>query len=108
MIRVELLEEIDRRGVFSYRVAGLPIEGRSRQPLLDACRQIRDLLGPTAQKAGLFRNGKKHPDLTCYGTEGAKLTVKEDDIGIRFAKYRPGPDARAEQAARSQAMQAAE
>jgi hypothetical protein len=89
MIRVEITEEIDRRGVFAYRVAGLPISGRSRQPLLDACRQIQELLGPTAQKAGLFRPGKNHPDLSCYVTDGARLTVEERSAGgIRFAKYR--------------------
>jgi hypothetical protein len=89
MIRVDITEEIDRRGVFAYRVAGLPIEARSRQPLLDACRQIQDLLGPTAQKAGLFRNGRKHPDLSCYFTEGARLTVEERSAGgIGFRKYR--------------------
>ena len=51
MFRVELGEEINRRGVWSYTVPCLGVEGRSHQPLLDARRQIQRILGPTAQRA---------------------------------------------------------
>ena len=40
MIRIERHEEV-RPGIWRYTVPGFGIEGRSRQPLLDACRQIR-------------------------------------------------------------------
>jgi hypothetical protein len=51
MIRVEIIEEVRNRGVFRYRVPSLALEGQSRQPLLDACRQIRAILGDTSQRA---------------------------------------------------------
>jgi hypothetical protein len=37
MIRVERHEEV-RLGIWRYTVPGFGMEGRSRQPLLDACR----------------------------------------------------------------------
>ena len=86
MFKVELIEEINKRGVFRYRVAGLPIEGQSRQPLLDACREIKRILGATAQRAGLFREGRSTPDLSCSVEWGAAHTV--DESGPRFTKYR--------------------
>ena len=73
MFKVELIEEIKKRGVFRYRVAGLPIEGQSRQPLLDACREIKRILGPTEQRAGLFREGRSSPDLSCTVEWGAAI-----------------------------------
>ena len=45
MIRVDIVEEAKSPGVFRYRVPGMAIEGRSRQPLIDACRQIKALVG---------------------------------------------------------------
>ena len=50
MIRVERGDEISP-GVFAYNVPSLGLSGRSRQPLLDACRHIKSLLGPTGQLA---------------------------------------------------------
>ena len=87
MFRVELIEEINKRGVFRYRVAGLPIEGQSRQPLLDACREIKRILGETEQRAGLFREGRTTPDLSCPVEWGAARTVSESGTP-RFVKYR--------------------
>src|SRR3974390_1590947 len=87
MFKVELIEEIQKRGVFRYRVAGLPIEGQSRQPLLDACRQIAAILGPTQTRAGLFREGRSTPDLSCTVEWGAAHTVSESGTP-RFVKYR--------------------
>ena len=46
MIRVEIVEEAKNRGVFRYRVPGMAIEGRSRKPLIDACRRLKRSLGP--------------------------------------------------------------
>jgi hypothetical protein len=85
LFRVELIEEIQKRGVFRYRVAGLPIEGQSRQPLLDACREIKRILGPTQSRAGLFREGRTTPDLGCTVEWGAAHTVSESTT--RFVKY---------------------
>ena len=45
MIRVERGAEVGP-GVFAWHVPALGLSGRSRQPLLDACRQINSLLEP--------------------------------------------------------------
>ena len=75
-------------GVFAYTVRSLGLSGRSRQPLLDACRQIKSLLGSTGQLAGLFREGYSEWDICCSVDVGAELTVKEESAGgIRFARH---------------------
>ena len=87
MIRVERHEEV-RPGIWRYAVPGFGIEGRSRQPLLDACRQIRAILGDTSRRAGLFREGRTEADISCPVNKGALLTVEDGPKGIRFRKYR--------------------
>jgi hypothetical protein len=100
MIRIIRGEEVDgpRRdkrghGIFEYHADGYPqVCGFSHQPLLDACRQLKSLYGVTAQAAGLFREGRDTPDLTCSVDVGAATTVSEPDNGsIRFAKYKAFP-----------------
>jgi hypothetical protein len=69
--------------------AGFGIEGRSRQPLPDACRQIRAILGDTSRRVGLFREGRTEVDISCSVNKGALLTVEDGPKGIRFfRKYR--------------------
>ena len=58
------------------------------KPLLDACRQIRAILGDTSQRAGLFREGRTEADISCSVNKGALLTVEDGPQGIRFRKYR--------------------
>jgi hypothetical protein len=100
MFKVEIIEDVRKRGVFRYRVAGLPIEGQSRQPLLDACREIKRIVGPTASLAGLFREGRPTPDLSCPVEWGAAHTVEERSArGIKFAKYREFDQGRIAEAA---------
>jgi hypothetical protein len=78
-----------RPGVFAWRVRELGVRGYSRQPLLDACRWIESVLGPTSHVAGLFREGRDRPDLTCRVDIGASLTVEESQAGgPRFRKFR--------------------
>lgn len=98
MIRIDLGAEVNglgpkagkRHGIFEYSCARYPlVRGYSRQPLLDACRQLKSLYAPTARLAGLFREGRDTPDLTCSFDVGAASTVSEPDAGeIRFVKYR--------------------
>ena len=59
MIKVEIVEEIKKAGSVPLSCCGIPIEGQSRQPLLDACREIKRILGPTEQRAGLIREGRR-------------------------------------------------
>jgi hypothetical protein len=89
MIRVERGAEISP-GVFAYTVPSLGLSGRSRQPPLDACRQIKSLLGPTGQLAGLFRKGHSEWDIRCPVDGGAEFTVKEESAsGVRLARHKP-------------------
>jgi hypothetical protein len=92
VIRVELGEEIERRGIWAWRIPALSLEGRSRQPLLDACRQIKRMGGATVERAGLFRKGRPEPDITVSVEAGAALTVVENEkAGPRFGRFREMP-----------------
>jgi hypothetical protein len=87
LIRIDLSGETN--GVFSYSIPSLGVGGKSRQPLLDACRQIKRIVGPTAEAAGLFRDGRAEPDIWCAVNWGAEHTISEPDRGkIHIAKYR--------------------
>src|SRR5260370_153997 len=87
MIRIERGAETSP-GIWAYSIPSLGLCGKSRQPLLDACRQIKLALGATGQCAGVFRNGSDTPDITCPVESGALVTVKEADRGsVRFSKY---------------------
>jgi hypothetical protein len=72
----------------------------SRQPLLDACRQIKSILGETTERAGVFREGRDIPDITCPVNVGAATTVSERDKGtVTFGKYQAYPPPLARQVA---------
>jgi hypothetical protein len=89
MFRIDLGKEISP-GIFAYRflLSGETVEGRSRQPLLDACRQIKRMGGDTSMPAGLFREGQTIPDLTCGVEWGATHTVAETTLnGPRFRRW---------------------
>ena len=81
-----------RHGVFAYHADPelYPLVcGFSRQPLLDACRQLKSLYGVTGTPVGLFREGRDAPDISCPVEAGAAATVKEPDNGVlKFGKYR--------------------
>ena len=81
-----------RHGVFAYHADPelYPLVcGFSRQPLLDACRQLKSLYGVTGTPVGLFREGRDAPDISCPVEPGAAATVKEPDNGVlKFGKYR--------------------
>jgi hypothetical protein len=87
MIRIEREREVGP-GIYEYRVWGHPIFGKSRQPLLDACRQLKAMGGFTGQRAGVFREGSIVADISCLVEAGALVTVKEEDKGrVKFTKY---------------------
>jgi hypothetical protein len=91
-IRVERGAEVSP-GVFAWRVPVLGLSGQSRQPLLDACREIKSLLGATGQRAALFRRGRVEWDIRCSVDWGAAHTVKESSAGaVRFARYQSFQD----------------
>ena len=79
-------------GVFEWTCVcpamGLDLRGKSRQPLLDACRQIKHAVGSTDAVAAIFRDGRTEADLSCHVEAGAALTVSEPDKGrIKFVAY---------------------
>jgi hypothetical protein len=89
MIRVEIEEIANRGGIYRYSAFGGAVEGCSRQPLLDACRQIKRMGGDPSARAGLFRAGRTKPDMVCTIEAGAALTVVENQtVGPRFGKFR--------------------
>jgi hypothetical protein len=56
-------------------------------PLLDACRQIKAIIGNSTAQVLLFREGQNVADITCPVNAGAGLTVEDSD-GVTFRKYR--------------------
>ena len=98
MIRVLRGKEA-RPGIFEYtgRITpgGTEFEGKSRQPLLDACRKIKSLIGqemgiPQRVRIGLFREGKDNPDVSCGLQWGASHTIVERDRdGLVIEKFEP-------------------
>lgn len=89
MIRIDRGLEV-RPGVWAYCIPSLDLEGVSRQPLLDACRQICAILGDTWETAVIFREGRSEPDMTCDVAKAAMLTVKDGGTNSpHFAKWSP-------------------
>jgi hypothetical protein len=90
MIRIERGKEV-KPGIWEYSIPSFDLRGRSRQPLLDACRQIKRALGPTksaGERAGAYRSGKSQPEISCLVLDGADLTVSEPSNGrIKFVKF---------------------
>jgi hypothetical protein len=87
VIRIERHEEV-RPGVWRYTVPRFGLQGRSRQVLPDACRQIRAILGDASESAGVFRAGRTEADISCPVNKGALLTVEDGQRGTRFRKFR--------------------
>ena len=89
MIRIERGAEVSP-GIWEYAVQSLHLGGRSRQPLLDACRQIKRMGGVTTnQQIGIYREGRDEPDMFCPLEVGAAYTVSEPAKGgsPKFVKY---------------------
>ena len=89
MIRVELGEEVHRRGKWRWSAGGGALSGLSRQPLLDACRALKRMGAAGDTVVGLFRAGRTIPDLTCRVRWGVRKTVNEE--GPWFKKWKPRP-----------------
>jgi len=90
MMRIERGREVSP-GIWEYAVPELGLNGKSRQPLSDACRQIKRALGPTKSagvRAGVYRPGHTEPAISCLVLAGANLTVSEPSRGnIKFVKF---------------------
>lgn len=90
MIRVERGAEVSP-GTFAYTIPSHRLCGKSRQPLLDACRELKRMGAATAELVGLFREGREIADMTVRLGVGAELTVSDPAKGggPKFAKYQP-------------------
>lgn len=90
MIKVVRGSDADHPGLFEWWVPGSDLRGRSRQPLLDACRALKSTGGDTSDECGLFREGNLVPDLSCTIGIGAGLAVEENLRGSApyFRKFR--------------------
>ena len=87
MIRVIKGNEV-KPSVWEFSVEGYDLRGRSRQPLLDACRALKSLGVDPKEGIGAFREGRDEADMTCTVEVGAATTVSEPDKGtVRFTKY---------------------
>jgi hypothetical protein len=88
MIKIERGAEIGGKGIFSWAVPEMGLEGTSRTPLLDACRAIKAHGGPIDERAGIYRAGRSDPDLCCIIADGAEMAEM-----VTRAKYkRDGED----------------
>ncbi len=90
MIEVVITGRKSRNGVFPYVVRGFAVEGRSRQPLLDACRLLERMGVDPTRLVGLFRKGSDVWDLRTTVGVGAKLTVHEEP-STRFMAFQASP-----------------
>jgi hypothetical protein len=80
-----------RPGVFAWRAAwdGRIVEGRSREPLLDACRELKRMGVEPLTYAGLFWPGRPDWALRTRIGTGADLTTEDGPTGSRFRRFRP-------------------
>jgi hypothetical protein len=91
MIQVELGREVSP-GAWEWRVTstGGAVEGRSHQPLLDACRALERMGEPPARLAAMYWPGQSDWALRCSIGWGARLTAADPPSeGMRFRTYRP-------------------
>lgn len=92
MIRIERGPEVSP-GMFEFSVASPRLFGKSHQPLLDACRELKRMGVDTATPCGLFRKGSTVADLTAILGVAAGLTVSEPASGhqFKFVKFKEYP-----------------
>lgn len=79
-----------KNGTWPYSVVGRAVEGRSRQPLLDACRALKRMGEPSDPRVGLFWGGSAIWSLRTTVGAGAALTVVEEPR-MRFAAFKEHP-----------------
>jgi len=95
MIKVMRGKEV-KPGVFEYEgtlPGGRVFRGASRQPLLDACRQIKSIWGFSRYtgrlRVGMFREVQTEPFTSCDLDWGSEHTIIErSNMGLRVEKYR--------------------
>jgi hypothetical protein len=93
MVMIKVIRgPMSSKATFAYRATGcgFAVEGRSRQPLLDACRQLKRMGVDPAEQCGLFREGHSDWDLRTTIGYGARKTISETNRrGVKLAEFRP-------------------
>lgn len=81
---------VNTLGECEYSVPEFQVSGKSRQPLLDACRAVKRAGGAPRRQIGLFRVGLSKPDIFTTVGFGASITVKQETTGSapRFVPYK--------------------
>jgi len=66
------------KGIFAYYggMAGATVQGRSRQPLLDACRQLKRMGEPAGRLCAMYYLGASQPAARAIIGKAAELDVK--------------------------------
>jgi hypothetical protein len=100
MIRIDVLSQ-KTGGVYAYWAKtpdGKTVEGYSKEPLLDACRQLKSMGVEPARQVAMYWPGEKDWAIRCGVKWGAAHTIEERsvDSGLRVARYRAflGPNAK--------------
>jgi len=88
MIEIER-EERAEGGRWFWHARGTEIIGRSREPLLDACRALKTMGEPASRFVALFRPGRTDWDLRTTVGYGASKTVVESGPGLRLRPFTP-------------------
>jgi hypothetical protein len=81
------------KGHFEYRVDGTLVQGRSSQPLLDACRQLKSMGADPAAFVALYHGDSPVWTVRTTVGKGAELTVSDPPSGggPKFTKYKAHP-----------------
>jgi hypothetical protein len=83
------------KGQFEYRVLGTLVQGRSHQPLLDACRQLKQMGADPLALAALYHDGSDQWTVRTTVGKGADTTVYDPPKGggPRLVKFKAHPNA---------------
>jgi hypothetical protein len=80
------------KGQFDYSVSGHAVQGRSHQPLLDACRQLKRMGADPAALVAVF-HGEATDQWAIRTTVGKGAQLAVADLprggGPKFVRYRP-------------------
>jgi hypothetical protein len=92
MLRIEREHEV-RPGIWAWKAfspsSGQSLSGKSRQPLSDACRELKASGELTAAIVGMFRNGTNEPSLISTVGKAAAVVVRETEGAPRFIWWKP-------------------
>jgi len=91
MMYAIVVKPVGDRGLFRYYGGGgfhAPVDGRSRQPLFEACRKLKRMGADPNLKCAMYHHGSKDWAVRITIGKGAGLMVVDSTYGKpRFVKY---------------------